>query len=173
MVHHSPLARSLLLTFFLLGHMAFAGCAVTTRLGVVSAMDRNNDLGINGTFALGGGLRDGKNALVVTSKGSAGMDPVNSEPVGTVVGGIEYIRYRKKTGFRFGLYGGPSFSNGEVGTRLEANVGIFEYFPGKYGKLGGLALDMSVGYVPGELSFSGFWYGVGLSWQFDLFYNRD
>ncbi len=149
-----------------------SGCVATGRVGILSAMDRNNDIGIQGTVVVGGGVRDGANALMLSVKGSGGIDPAAEAPAGTVLGGVEYFRYRSKTGFRLALFGGPTFSEGKVGTRLEANVGIFEFFKGSFRKFGGLALDMSIGYVPGELPFSGFWYGVGMTWQYDLNLNE-
>ncbi|MBU1241283.1 hypothetical protein KKF84_05965 [Myxococcota bacterium] len=168
MVHRQALIPAVLTCLLLL-----CGCVSTTRVGILSAMDKNNDLGIKGTLVAGGGLRDGKNAFLLSVKGSGGMDPVNEAPAGTVAGGIEYIRYRAKTGFRFGFFAGPTYSEKEIGTRVEVNAGIFEYFRGTMRPFGGLALDLSIGYVPGELPFSGFWYGVGLTYQYDHLFGQE
>ncbi len=145
-------------------------CMGTARLGLVSAMDRNNDLGVKGDLTLGVGVREKRHALFLIAKGSGGLDPVNEEPVGSALAGLEYRRGFRKTGWRIGLYGGPSFSAGQLGARFQASVGIVERFTGVCRRFGGLALDISIGYVPGNLDFSGFWYGIGLIWQYDWFF---
>jgi hypothetical protein len=175
MVHPKVLIKGL--PVFLLWIMVLLNACTTpittSRVSIVSVMNPRNDLGVKGEALFGVGSLQYTRAILFVTKASAGIEPLDNNFAGSTLAGLEFMKVKGKTGFRGALFAGPKFVGDDVSIEVEANVGIFEFFKGKHRKFGGLALEMSFGYVIGNFPFSGFWYGVGLSWQYDRKYGDE
>jgi len=152
---------------FLLLFLSLSTCAGTGRVGAVSVMNYNNDLGVLGNFVITSGFSQGKHSFSGVVKTAGGLN-TSLHPAGSGLAGLEYKNSKHVGGFRFTILGGVEITENSYNPKFEIDVGLFEFFKGKYRKFGALAFEMSAGKIWGNLPYSGFWYGVGLSWQYEF-----